>query len=335
MRANSIKTGSASKALLGRLDRRGYFADVSVRAAFDQASRAATKPASVLTSVKSAPAVASIRTSQVLRELLTRNPSVKNFTVRQIVDSIGESRAGSSLMLFSIPGMLPVPGTTKLVGLPTPLIAGQMIADKPANRLPQFILDRSVPRRSLSVAIHAILPVLEMAEKVTKPRWEWLSDPAARRVLGVFIFVLALVIAVPFVGFNLPHAASIFMISLGLAEHDGLAILIGVTAGLAAVWLTGSSIVRFMASGWMKKIMQKAGVKWAAKVGLKWAGRLLKKLGSKWSTVFLLDWAERFLTRDDAKSSRLKRKRSASRRGQKRPAAHHRHLVGHAELARG
>lgn len=284
---------------------------------------AAPKQTRALISVDRGSALPPIRTSQVLREILTKNPTVKNFTVREILDTIGASRVGTSLMFFSIPGILPVPGTSNLSGIPAGLIAAHMIAGKTEIKLPRFILRRSVPRRSLIVAIYAILPVLEMTEKATRPRQQWISHPAALRILGIFIFFMALVVAIPTLGLKVPHAVSIFIISLGLAERDGLAILIGVILGLASLaLLTGAnvSVLRFTAVDWVKNLIRKIGFKWAAKAGLKWVARLLKKRGYQWTTLLLLEWAELLLSWDPEQSSRrvAARKRSSTlRRGRK------------------
>src|ERR1700683_1634789 len=299
------------------------------------------KPASTDRSVDSAPAFPAIRTSQLLREILTKHPKVKNFTVQQIVDAIGERRIATSLMFFSIPGMLPVPGTSNLVGLPAGLVAGHLIAGKTEIKLPQFILQRSVPRRSLTVAIHAILPVLERVEKAVKPRHQWASHPAAHRALGVLVFLLALVIAFPNAGFNIAHAASIFIISLGLVERDGLAILLGVVAGIASlVLLTGAGIsaevLRSIAGGWVKKFLKKIGLKWFARTGLKLAARLLKKFGFQWTTLWLLEWGELLLLWNPEASGKLglkhQRKSSSLRRGRRlaRPSTRGAHLEGPA-----
>jgi hypothetical protein len=336
MRSNSIKTRSTSPKVVNGLDRDGRFKAVSAGATFEgrppKKLAAVTNPASAAISVNRAPDVPSIRTSQMLREILTKNPTAKHFTVKQIVDSIGESRVETSLIFFSIPGMLPVPGTSKLCGIPAGLIAGQMIAGRTQIKLPQFILRRSVPRRSLAVAIYAILPVLEMAEKAAKPRQLWASHPAVQRALGVFILLLALVIALPIFGFNVAHAASIFIISLGLAEQDGLAILIGVLAGFAPlILLTGASFsvkaLHFGAVDWMKRMLKKVGLKWAAKLGSKWAAKFLKKRSLQWTTLLLLEWAELLLdpqalsringNKPTKHALKVARKGSAVRRGQK------------------
>ena len=257
-----------------------------------------TRPTRTVLSANRAPAVPSIRTSNALREILTKNPTVKNFTVKRIVDLIGDNRVGISLMFFSIPGIVPVPGTSELVGIPTTTIAGHMIAGKTEIKLPKSILERSVPRRSLAVAIHAILPILEKAEKAVKPRWRWASHPAVQRILGVLIFLLALAISLPILGFTLPHAAAIFIISLGLAEQDGLAILIGVVVGLVSlVLLTGAGRgLRSKARVWVKNI--------ARKLGLKWAATFLKKFGFLWASLLDFKLAELLLLWDPEASSR-------------------------------
>ena len=184
------------------------------------------------------------RTSQILRDILTKNPDVTEFTVEQIVNSIGESSFGTSLMFFAIPEVvpIPVPGLAAIVVIPTAVISAQMAMGHQQIKLPKFVLKKRVPRRALAAAIHAILPFLEKAEKVAKPRWKWATTPLARRLLGVFIFILALSIAFPMPGFNMPQAISTFIIALGLAEDYGMLIAAGVVGGLASLALLGGAV---------------------------------------------------------------------------------------------
>jgi hypothetical protein len=184
------------------------------------------------------------RTSQILRDILAKNPDVTEFTVEQIVNSIGESSFGTSLMFFAIPEVvpIPVPGLAAIVVVPTAVISAQMAMGHPQIKLPKFILKKQVPRRALAAAIRAILPFLEKAEKVAKPRWKWATTPLARRLLGLFIFILALSIAFPMPGFNMPQAISTFIIALGLAEDDGMLIAAGILGGLASLALLGGAV---------------------------------------------------------------------------------------------
>jgi hypothetical protein len=184
------------------------------------------------------------RTSQILRDILAKNPDVTEFTVEQIVNSIGESSFGTSLMFFAIPEVvpIPVPGLAAVVVVPTAVISAQMAMGHQQIKLPKFMLKKKVPRRALAAAIRAILPFLEKAEKVAKPRWKWATTPLARRFLGLFIFILALSIAFPMPGFNMPQAISTFIIALGLTEDDGMLIAAGVLGGLASLALLGGAV---------------------------------------------------------------------------------------------
>lgn len=193
---------------------------------------------------KRAPAQKLIRTSQLLRNLLINNPDLQDFTVEKIVSEIGSTSFGTSLMFFAIPEMLPIPipGASAIVVLPSAVVSAQMAAGKKQIRLPKFLLKRTVSRKSLVTAIRAILPILERAEKATKPRWKWASSPAAQRALGVFIFLLAIAIALPVPGFNMPQAIATFTIGLGLVEKDGMLICTGVLIGLASLLLLGGVV---------------------------------------------------------------------------------------------
>jgi hypothetical protein len=184
------------------------------------------------------------RTSQILRDILAKNPDVDSFTIKKIAHGLGESSFGTALMFFTIPEVIPIPipGIAAIVVLPTLFISGQMVAGKTEIKLPEFILKRTVPRQALERAIRAIVPILERAEKVTKPRWGWATTPTARRFLGAFIFLLALAIAFPIPGFNMPQAIATFIIAFGLVENDGVLVVLGVIAGLLSLALLGGVV---------------------------------------------------------------------------------------------
>ena len=195
-----------------------------------------------------APESSQIHTSQLLRNLLAQ--PVNSFTVQNIVESLGGTSAfGTSLMLFSLPEVLPIPipGISAIVVIPVGVISAQMVAGSGKLKLPNYILKRTIHRKALAPAIHAILPVLERAEKVVKPRWSWILHPAAKRFIGAVVFLLALAIALPVPGTNIPLAISIFIIAMGLAERDGKVVLIGMLLGLASLALLGGIVTGILA----------------------------------------------------------------------------------------
>jgi hypothetical protein len=194
-------------------------------------------------SAKPAPKVeeSHVHTSQLLRQLLVNHPG-QTFSVQQIIDGLGGTSAvGTSLMVFSLPEVLPIPipGISAVVVIPVAAISAQMVVGDGKLRLPNYILKRTIHRKALAGAIHAILPILERAEKVVKPRWSWVLHPAVKRLLGVVIFTLAVGIALPVPGTNIPLAISIFVIAMGMAERDGKVVLLGLLMGLGSMILLG------------------------------------------------------------------------------------------------
>lgn len=240
-----------------------------------------------------AQALRPLRTSELLRGILTKNPGVKHFSVQRILSAIGHDRPEASLVLFSIPNMLPVPGTWGFAKTQTRRVGAQLLTGKTRVELPRQILRKSVSRKVLAVAIHAILPAIEAAERVARPRWSWLTRPSARRAIGLLVFLLALAIGFPLLGFNALHATSIFVMALGLAEQDGLAVLLGVAVGLSSLLLAGSGIsvrkLRSKGSKWLRKLSRKLGMKACVKF-LKAHGyeRLARFLALQWSDLLLL-----------------------------------------------
>jgi hypothetical protein len=190
---------------------------------------------------KSSKAKAAVRrTSDILKELIS-DESHQVLTVEQIVKALGPTSFGTSLMVFSIPEVLPIPlpGMTTVVVIPTGIVSWQLLRGKPEVSLPDVLLRRSIPRKAFAAAVSAILPFLETAERGTRVRWGWTSSPAAKRLLGLFILMMAAVIALPIPFTNMPAAISIFIISLGMVERDGVLISLGILLGLATIAMIG------------------------------------------------------------------------------------------------
>ena len=201
--------------------------------------RAATTVGSRRKSSKAKAAVR--RTSDILKALIS-DESQRVLTVEQIVKALGPTSFGTSLMVFSIPEVLPIPlpGMTAAVVIPTGIISSQLVRGKREIRLPNALLKRSIPRKAFATAVGAILPFLERAERGTRARWRWASNPVAKRFLGVFILMMAAVIALPIPFTNMPAAISIFIISLGMVERDGVLISLGILLGLATIAMIGA-----------------------------------------------------------------------------------------------
>ena len=106
----------------------------------------------------------------------------------------------------------------------------------------------------------------------------------------MFVFLLAVAIAYPLLGFNALHATSIFVMSLGMAEQDGLAVVLGVIAGvlsLALIAVSGTSVraLRSQFVRWLRKI--------GRRFGLNALADFLDRLGyKKLASILAFEWSQ-------------------------------------------
>ena len=234
------------------------------------------------------------RTSDLLRGILDKNPDTKVFTLETIMRAIGEDKTDANLIFLSLPTLNPLPGKPEFCEVSAALVAGQMAVGRPTLTLPPSLLEKEIPRRSLAIALHAALQAIEAAEKLTRPRFSWLSRPFCRRVLGMFLFVLAAAVAFPLIGFDPLQSLSTFVISLGLAEGDGAAILLGVAVGVLSLAMIAASAfsartLRSKAAGLLRQLARRLGAsalaRFCERKGLTWIAKILT---FEWTELLLL-----------------------------------------------
>jgi hypothetical protein len=215
-------------------------ASLKSRARSKAAPRAKARPKARAGVIRRKAAATPLRTSEILRGLLEKNKA-KSLTVRNILSALGPSSFGTSLMVFSIPEVLPipVPGVSAIVVIPSAIVSAQMTMGRKEITLPKWLLKRSIPRKAFAAAIRAMLPILERLERTVKPRWTWMTSRVAKRFLGAYVLFLEALMALPIPGTNMPLAIAVFVIGLGLVERDGAMITAGILIGLAATALLG------------------------------------------------------------------------------------------------
>jgi hypothetical protein len=175
------------------------------------------------------------RPSQRLRRILTSNPRARHFSVRRIIAALGDSPQSSTLALFSAAGVFDAPDVGHLSGVMTGALGAQLAFRRREVALPRAVLKRKIPRSSLAALIGAVANLLESAEALVQPRWDWVFHPGMGVALGLLLFLLGVASMIPFLGLTAHHAASVFLMSIGLAERDGLTVMIGAVAGIATL----------------------------------------------------------------------------------------------------
>jgi hypothetical protein len=149
--------------------------------------------------------------------------------VRELLGGLETSAFGIPLAALAVPEVipLPIPGLSLVLSLPMAMLGAQMATARGRIWLPRALLDRRIPAKPLKRAARVILPGLRKLERSSRPRATWMVSKAGQRVIGLAVIVLALLIALPVPGTNLPLALTVFVLAVGLIRRDGLLIAAG------------------------------------------------------------------------------------------------------------
>jgi hypothetical protein len=177
-----------------------------------------------------------------LRRVLLDHPRARHFTVHRIIGALRIDPAESSLALFSAAGVFAAPKVTGLSGPMISAIGAGLALGRKTIALPRRLMRKKIPRNSLSILVQGISALLDATEGATRERWSWVFHPATSVALGLILFLLGVASMAPIIGGGAQHAASAFLMAIGLAERDGLAVMIGALAGIASLALAALSI---------------------------------------------------------------------------------------------
>jgi hypothetical protein len=193
------------------------------------------------------------RTSALMRRLVERDPALP-FTVAELVESLGHRAFGFLLILFAIPCTLPAPfPIPALCCMILAAVAGNLVAGRRMLWLPGAIRRRALPAGLMIGLFRRVLPWIERLERVCRPRWLFMSQGTAKRLSGLMILlmVVVLLLPIPVVG-NFTPGLAILVAGVGLAERDGR--VTALSFGIAALAVIVSAALAAAAYGailWM------------------------------------------------------------------------------------
>ncbi|MBA2710800.1 MAG: exopolysaccharide biosynthesis protein [Tatlockia sp.] len=150
-------------------------------------------------------------------------------TYRDLVDRLGNHAFGIIIILFALPSILPlsvIPGFSLIFGLPIFFVAAHLIIGKQSLWLPQFLATKEINLKRLEQIITKTIPYLKQVERISKPRWCFLTSDGMERLHGLLLLILSMFMALPIPFSNMILALLIILLGLGLAERDGLMITV-------------------------------------------------------------------------------------------------------------
>jgi hypothetical protein len=178
--------------------------------------------------------------SAVLRAVIN-NAKGEAISIGEIIEAFGERAFGFVLILFSLPNCVPAPpGIAGVVGTPVLIFGVQLMLGHKHPWLPGFIRRRTISLAKFKRLIDIAEPKLRWLESWCKPRLTQLFSVVGDRMIGLFAFLVALSVLIPFPGTNFPPSIALVVVSIAVMEEDGYLLILGYLIGFAGLAYTAT-----------------------------------------------------------------------------------------------
>lgn len=170
---------------------------------------------------------------------LQQRAKAGSMSIQTIIHMLSGKGRHLILILFSLPFCLPlqIPGLSTPFGLIIACIGIRAALGK-LIWLPQWLLSKKISAHALKKITTQALKIVRKIKPWIHPRLQCLCQTKGTMIAnGLLVFLLGITLALPLPIplSNLTAAWSIFLISLGALENDGLFVLIGYLITLATV----------------------------------------------------------------------------------------------------
>lgn len=168
--------------------------------------------------------------------------------LRRLVQCHEGAATGSLLVLLSVPSLLPIPGTGTVLGLGLLAIAVSLWRAHDTPALPDRVVALELSARWTQRVLRILASAYELAARVSRRRLACMQATPMRRLIAIAVAAMALVLMLPIPFGNLPPAAALSLIGMGLVFRDGIAIALGLVTALLT--LTGLGLLLTLAGDW-------------------------------------------------------------------------------------
>lgn len=149
---------------------------------------------------------------------------------------LGDKCYAGLIFLLAAPNLVPLPPFADIaLAVPLILVSAQLALGLRRPRLPQVILRREIATDLFAKLSARLEPLTRRAEGLLQRRLDPVTGLIGRRFVGLVCLVLAVILALPIPLGNVPPAAALSILALGLLARDGLAILLGLVVTLAVL----------------------------------------------------------------------------------------------------
>ena len=181
--------------------------------------------------------------SDILNNIYTKNTedNIKIGTILKSIDSGGFALFNLilSLILF-IPTPPPI---ATICGVLIIFLSFQMILGLKEVWLPSFITNKSIKRTTLALIVGKSSIYLSKMEKITRKRLVFMESDIMQRIIGLILFLLAVLSLTPILFANSIPGLSIILISFGMLNKDGLMVIFGFITGFISIFVVWAIIL--------------------------------------------------------------------------------------------
>jgi hypothetical protein len=177
-----------------------------------------------------------------LTEMLELARKRGGLSIGEALEVMGSTGIAFTVLFLAIPALTPIPGPFGMVfGTALALISLQIIFGCRSLWLPAVVRNRRISPATLDLVIPHSVPMIARVEKVMRAgRLSALTGPIMQTLLGIPIFLLAVVIALPIPFGNILPVLSLVVLAVALMERDGLITLIGLLLATATLAVTAA-----------------------------------------------------------------------------------------------
>ena len=154
-----------------------------------------------------------------------------------LADVHGSAARGTLLVLLSVPCVLPVPGVGNVLGFGLVLMALAMWRGQACHALPARVAGWQMPAQWAQRVLGLLARFYALAGRLMRERLLHLVD-GPQRWLAPKVGLMGALIFLPIPFGNVLPALALSLLGLGLVFRDGLAVLLAMLAGGAAVAYT-------------------------------------------------------------------------------------------------
>lgn len=186
------------------------------------------------------------RLSELLKDRASQSGSM-SVSIGDLLDLMQTRACGAMIFIFAAPNLIPmpIPGISAIFGAPLMFLSAQLMLGISRPWLPGWITKRSMSHDSFARIARVIVPWLGRAEKLLKPRLSIIVAPGFECIVGALCFILSTLLFLPIPLGNMLPAFALTIMSLGILEKDGVAILLGIIASFVSFAVVSSVLYAF------------------------------------------------------------------------------------------